>query len=148
MINVRSMMNYQIIETFNSEQIEDLCQLYKVSWWGNTREISDINIMLANSDINLGICEQHNQKLVGFTRVLTDFIYRAVIWDVMVASDCQKQGLGSQLITEVFNHPKLQNVEVFMLVCLPEMIPFYEKLGFNYKEDKYKFMFLNVQKQD
>lgn len=87
MINVRSMMNYQIIETFNSEQIEDLYQLYKVSWWGNTREISDINIMLANSDINLGICEQHNQKLVGFTRVLTDFIYRAVIWDVMVASD-------------------------------------------------------------
>ena len=76
-----------------------------------------------------------------------DFIYRAVIWDVMVASDYQKQGLGSQLIKEVLNHTKLKNVEIFMLVCLPEMIPFYEKLGFNYKEDKYQFMFLNVEKQ-
>ena len=141
------MMNYQIIETLNSEQIQDLYQLYKVSWWANKREISDINIMLANSDLNLGICEQHNQKLVGFTRVLTDFIYRAVIWDVMVASDYQKQGLGRQLITEVLNHPKLQNVETFMLVCLPEMIPFYQKFGFDNEENKYKIMFLNVEKQ-
>ena len=137
-------MNYQIIETLNSEQIQDLYQLYKVSWWANKREISDINIMLANSDLNLGICEQHNQKLVGFTRVLTDFIYRAVIWDVMVASDYQKQGLGSQLITEVLNHTKLKNVEIFMLVCLPEMIPFYQKFGFNDEKNKYKIMFLNV----
>ncbi|MGK7939259.1 MAG: GNAT family N-acetyltransferase [Crocosphaera sp.] len=140
------MMNYQIIETFNSEQIKNLYQLYKVSWWANKREIPDINIMLANSDINLGICEQPSQKLVGFTRVLTDFIYRAVIWDVMVASDYQKQGLGSQLIKEVLNHPKLKNVEIFMLVCLPEMIPFYQKFGFNYEEDQYKMMFLNVEK--
>ena len=64
----------------------------------------------------------------------------------MVASDYQKQGLGSQLIKEIFNHPKLQNVEIFMLVCSPEMIPFYQKFGFDNEENKYKIMLLNVEK--
>ncbi|ACB50279.1 hypothetical protein cce_0928 [Crocosphaera subtropica ATCC 51142] len=133
-------MSYTIIEQFNAAQIEDLYELYQLSWWGNEREIPDIKIMLENSDISLGICEKESKKLVGFTRILTDYIYRAVIWDVMVAPNHQKQGLGSQLIKEILNHSKLKNVETFMLVCLPEMIPFYEKLGFSNHDGKYKFM--------
>ncbi|MEM8779507.1 MAG: GNAT family N-acetyltransferase, partial [Cyanobacteria bacterium P01_G01_bin.49] len=109
-------------------------------WWGKGREVKDIHTMLDNSDVNLGICHKQTQKLVGFTRVLTDFIYRAVIWDVMVAPDYQKQGLGSQLINEVLNHHKLQKVETFILVCLPDMMPFYEKLGFSNHDGKYRFM--------
>ena len=58
----------------------------------------------------------------------------------MVAPNYQKQGLGSQLIKEIVNHSKLQNVGTFMLVCLPEMIPFYEKLGFGDHDVKYSFM--------
>ena len=133
-------MNYEIIEQFNAAQIKDLYELYQLSWWGNDREIPDIKIMLKNSDINLGICEKESQKLVGFTRILTDYIYRAIIWDVMVAPNHQKQGLGSQLVNEILNHSQLQNVGTFMLVCLPEMIPFYEKLGFTDHEGKYQFM--------
>jgi predicted N-acetyltransferase YhbS len=48
----------------------------------------------------------------------------------MVDSDYQKKGLGSLLIETVINYPELQEVETFMLMCLPEMIPFYEKFGF------------------
>ncbi|MGK7882373.1 MAG: GNAT family N-acetyltransferase [Crocosphaera sp.] len=136
-------MSYEIIEQLNTAQIEDLCELYKLAWWGNDREIPDINIMLKNSDINLGICEKQSQKLVGFTRVLTDYIYRAVIWDIMVAPSYQKQGLGSQLINKVLHHSKLKNVEVFMLTCLPDMIPYYEKFGFTNHDGKYLFMTCN-----
>ncbi len=136
-------MNYEMIEQLNAAQIEDLYGLYQLSWWGNEREIPDIKIMLENSDINLGICEKESQKLVGFTRILTDYIYRAVILDVMVASEHQKQGLGSQLVKEIINHSKLKNVGTFMLCCLPEMIPFYEKLGFSDHDGKYKLMTCN-----
>ncbi len=136
-------MSYEIIEQFNAAQIEDLCELYKLSWWGNNREIPDITIMLDNSDINLGICEKQSQKLVGFTRVLTDYIYRATIWDVMVAPNYQKQGLGSQLINEILHHSQLKNVEIFMLVCLPEMIPYYEKFGFDDHDGKHRLMICN-----
>ncbi|MEL4896973.1 GNAT family N-acetyltransferase [Crocosphaera sp. Alani8] len=133
-------MSYEIIEQFNADQIQDLRELYKLSWWGNDREIPDIKIMLDNSDINLGICEKQSQKLVGFTRVLTDYIYRATLWDVMVAPNYQKQGLGSQLMNEILHHSKLKNVEVFILICLPDMIPYYEKFGFTNHDGKYQFM--------
>ena len=76
-------MCYEIVEQFNAAQIEDLCELYKLSWWGNDRQIPDIKIMLDNSDINLGICEKKSQKLVGFTRDLTDYIYRATIYVII-----------------------------------------------------------------
>ncbi len=133
-------MSYEIIEQFNAAQIEDLCELYKLAWWCHDRQPPDINIMLKNSDINLGICEKQSGKLVGFTRVLTDYIYRATIWDLMVASNYQKQGLGSQLMNEVLNHSQLKNVRIFMLICLPEMIPYYEKFWFDDHDGKYKLM--------
>ncbi len=85
--------------------------------------------MLQNTDIIIGFCEVETQKLVGFTRVITDYVYRAVLWDVMVEESYRGQGLGKALVEAVINHPSLQEVEAISLVCLPEMVPFYENLG-------------------
>ena len=76
-------MSYEIIEQFNTAQIEDLCELYKLAWWSHDRQPPDIKIMLDNSDINLEICFSQIPRLVGFTRVLTDYIYRATIYVII-----------------------------------------------------------------
>ena len=68
--------------------------------------------------------------MIGFTRVLTDFVYRATIYDVIVKPTHRKIGLGTRLIDAVVNHPKLASVEQIALYCLPEMIPFYERWDF------------------
>lgn len=70
------------------------------------------------------------RRLIAFTRVLTDFVYRATIYDAIIKPTHRKMGLGAKLINAVINHPKLCSVEQFALHCLPEMIPFYQRWGF------------------
>ena len=133
-------MNIDIISQLNESQIQDLVHLYQSTWWGQGRTLEEVHKMLQHSDIIIGINNPDNQKLIGFARVLTDYVYRAVIWDVMIDAAYQKQGLGQTLIQSILDHPQLQSMEAFLLVCLPEIIPFYEKLGFTSDVGKLKLM--------
>ena len=70
--------------------------------------------------------------LIGFGRVLTDFVYRATIWDVIVDKTFQKQGIGTEIVQRILNHPRLKRVELFWLCT--RRPGFYDKLGFSSKE--------------
>ncbi|MDY6803655.1 MAG: GNAT family N-acetyltransferase [Cyanobacteriota bacterium] len=123
-------MKVEAIAQLTEEQIEDLYQLYKSTWWANNRTVPGIRKMLQNTDIAIGLCEVESKKLVAFGRVLTDYFYRAVIWDLIVEESYRGQGLGKALMEAIVNHPSLKEVESMSLMCFPEMVPFYEKFGF------------------
>jgi GNAT superfamily N-acetyltransferase len=101
----------------------------------------NVSTYLAATDVIIGLVDEREQ-LIGFTRVLTDFIYRATIYDVIIKPTHRNMGLGSQSINAVINHPKLASLEQFALFCLPEMIPFYERSGF-INIEKLRLMFRN-----
>jgi ribosomal protein S18 acetylase RimI-like enzyme len=61
---------------------------------------------------------------------LTDFVYRGVLYDVIVKPSYRKMGFGAKLLDKVVNHPQLKEVENMALFCLPEMRPFYQRWGF------------------
>jgi predicted N-acetyltransferase YhbS len=96
--------------------------------------------MLAASDIIIGLVDECD-RLIAFTRVLTDFIYRATVYDVIVKPSHRNMGLGSKLIELVINHPKLSSVEVLAIYCLPEMMSFYERWGFTADVGELQLMF-------
>jgi ribosomal protein S18 acetylase RimI-like enzyme len=123
-------VQFEIIEDIQESQLEDLLALYRAAWWSQNRQRDDIKRMLKHSSLVLGLFEVETQRLVGFTRILTDFVYRATIWDVIINPQFQGQGLGRILIEAIVTHPKLQEVELMFLACTPEMMPFYEKFGF------------------
>jgi len=81
------------------------------------------------SQICLGLVDEHN-TLQGFARVLTDYTFKALIFDLIVADTYRNKGLGNQLMSLIKNHPDLRNVKHFELYCLPDMFDFYEKHGF------------------
>ena len=54
--------------------------------------------MLAGSDLVIALVDGAGDRLVAFARVLTDFIYRAVVFDVIVASDHRGRGFGARLM--------------------------------------------------
>lgn len=109
---------------------EQLLQLFHQAPWAKSRTLKDARHMLRHTDIAL--CAWDGDRLVGFGRVLTDFIYRATIWDVIVDEDYQKQGIGKELVQRILHHPRLRKVELFWLCTRrPE---FYKKLGFSSKE--------------
>ncbi|BAY17080.1 GCN5-related N-acetyltransferase [Anabaenopsis circularis NIES-21] len=133
-------MTYKFVDTLTEKQISELVQLYKNEFWSKQRTYQDVAKMLKASNIVLGLID-NNEQLIGFTRVLTDFVYRATIYDVIIKPDYRKQGLGVKLLDAIVNHPQLNPVEHIALYCLPEMIPFYQRWGFTPKVGNLKLMY-------
>ncbi|MBD1812358.1 GNAT family N-acetyltransferase [Microcoleus vaginatus DQ-U2] len=133
------MDNYRIVETLNDSQVSDLMDLYKNEFWSDKRTREDVVKMLAATDVIIGFVDE-SDRLIGITRVLTDFVYRAMIFDVIIKPTHRKMGLGAKLMDAVLTHPELQGVEHFYLNCLPNMMPFYERWGFSDDMGELKFL--------
>jgi ribosomal protein S18 acetylase RimI-like enzyme len=108
-----------------------LVRLFRCAPWAATRTPRDITDMLKHTD--LAISAWDGPRLIGFGRVLTDYVYRASIWDVVVDTQYQGQDIGTQIMEQILQHPSLARVEKFWL-CTRDKQAFYEKLGFSSRE--------------
>jgi ribosomal protein S18 acetylase RimI-like enzyme len=107
-----------------------LVRLYQQAPWAQGRTLQDARELLRHTDIAVTVW--NGALLIGFGRVLTDYVYRATIWDVIVDKAYQGQGIGTDIVQRILNHPRLKKVELFWL-CTSRPA-FYEKLGFSSKE--------------
>ena len=119
-----------LIYTLNPKHIKDLHQLYQREWWTKDRTLQETTDVVEGSQINLGILNAQG-SLVAYARVLTDFTFKALVFDVIVADDHRGDGLGEKLMQAIKGHEKLARVKSFELYCLPEMFAFYERHGFS-----------------
>lgn len=101
--------------------------LYEYAPWAQGRTVNGIRKMLEHTDYHFSAWD--GKKLIGFARVLTDRIYRATLWDVVVHPDYQKQGVGEELMNRILSHPVLSTVEKFWLNTR-DKFGFYEKFYF------------------
>jgi GNAT superfamily N-acetyltransferase len=123
-------MSFEAINRLTDQQIEDLYALYQSEWWTKGRHPPDIRRMLQHSDVIIGYCDIETKRLIAFARVLTDYVYKALIFDVIVDVTYRSAGLGRALMDAIIEHPDLRSIRHFELYCLPEMVPFYQKWGF------------------
>jgi len=112
--------------------LDQLVEHYKYGWWSQNRKKADVKRMLENSDVSISLWDK--KKLIGFARVLTDYVYRATVWDVIIHPDYQRQGLGKLIMDKVINHPKLKRVSYFWLITSDKQ-RFYKKLGWKMEEN-------------
>lgn len=129
---------YTITEKLNEKQTEQLMNLYEQCWWAENRNIQDVKHMLANSLV-IGVLTPGND-LIGFARILTDGVYKALILDVVVDEKYRGKGIGAVLFNAIVSNPKAMQVKHLELYCKDEMIPFYEKWGFTAELSNLKFM--------
>jgi predicted GNAT family N-acyltransferase len=122
-------VQYQWIGAFEGTRRQELYDIYRKEWWTDGRQFDDVMQMLEHSDIVIGCCS-NDDKLVGFARVLTDFTFKAMIFDVIVHDDHRGNGLGQAIINRVISHVALARVSSFELYCPDKLVPFYAKLGF------------------
>jgi ribosomal protein S18 acetylase RimI-like enzyme len=71
----------------------------------------------------------HEDRQVGFARVVTDYSTYAYLCDVYVLEDHQGQGLGEWMIENVMAHPDLQRLRRFQLVTR-DAHGLYKRFGF------------------
>jgi len=110
---------------------QQLLELYGQTDWARDRSLDDTKLMLAHTDVAISAWD--GPKLVGFGRVLTDYVFRASIWDVIVDRSYQDRDIGKKIIHRILTHPDLERVELFWL-CTRRYQGFYASLGFSDKE--------------
>ena len=109
----------------------DLQDLYRYARWGRSRSVEGIDAMLAETDMCFSI--RYEDRLVAFCRIVTDFIYRASLWDVIVHPEYQGKGLGSALVDYALTHPAIKKIPLVMTYT-SEWIPFMTSRGFEARE--------------
>jgi predicted GNAT family N-acyltransferase len=121
----------KLVQELNDSQVFQLMDLYQHAWWAKERTIEDVREMLLHTDFIFGFISPDNGELVAFARVLSDWTYFALIFDVIVAPEYRYKGFGDQVIETVKKHPIVAQVQNIELCCLDDMKPFYKRHGFS-----------------
>lgn len=122
---------FNVVAELQERHVHDLHRLYQGEWWTHGRSLADVRRMLHHSGFVFGLCADPGDRLVAFARVLTDRVFKAVVFDVIVARDHRHQGLGRRLMECIIRHHDLKHVRHIELYCLPGLVSFYEKSGFS-----------------
>ena len=114
----------------NDKQIEQLHTLYQNESWSRGRSLQETQQVVKSSQLCVALIDKEG-NLAAFSRVLTDTIFKALIFDVIVNEKYRGEGLGAVLINTIKKHQLLARVKHFELYCLEELNDFYEKFGFS-----------------
>lgn len=100
------------------------------SYWANGRTKEAMKKVMDNS-LNFGLF--HNDKQVGFARVITDYHTFSYLCDVIIDEDYRGRGLGKLLMKEVLEYPPLITMKRWLLFT-KDAHGLYEHFGFT-KDD-------------
>ena len=113
--------------------------LNKNTFWARGRNKQQICKMLLNSTVVVSLW--HHNQLIGFGRATSDLVFRAVLWDVVIAADQQGLGFGKLMIEAILTNKKIQSVERVYLMTTNSS-DFYKQLGFKLN-NKQSLLILN-----
>jgi len=119
------MIDYEIEPTIS---VEEFIDVLVSSTLAERRPIDDrerIKKMLSGAD--LIVTARHGGKLVGVSRVLTDFAYSTYLADLAVDVSYQQQGIGRELIRRTHNAAGLHTT--LILLSAPKAETYYPHIG-------------------
>ncbi|CAM4400237.1 GNAT family N-acetyltransferase [Zobellia nedashkovskayae] len=108
----------------------DILSIYKFlskeTDWAKGIPMNTLKTSIENS-LNFGL--YHNNKQIGYARIISDYSTIAYLGDVFVLKEYRGNGLSKWLINEIMEHPKLQGLRRWILLTdTAEWL--YKKFGF------------------
>jgi len=113
---------------------EQLQRMFVAIGWSDGTEppemMKNYNVPFINS--TLVVSAWQNERLVGAVRVLSDTMFRSVIYDLLVLPEFQNKGVGRELIKRCITHfPKSE----WLVQTTEATASYYEKNGFKRNHD-------------
>lgn len=110
----------------------ELMRLYSDAGWWKDRKEKDIEKIL-KQEVSVGAWK--GDLLIGFARAVSDGKFRAYIEDVVLHTEFQKSGVGTEIVSQLLK--ELSHIDVISLFCEEDLIPFYERNKFKYSKSQF-----------
>ncbi|MCD8826298.1 GNAT family N-acetyltransferase [Staphylococcus gallinarum] len=110
---------------FNINDVEDMMEVYHSNGWEGRSQEDIIKIFNISTHV---IIAKKDAKVVGFIRALSDGVFNAAIYDLVVHIDYQQQGIGKAMINLMLEH--LGELSCVHLISTTGNEVLYEKMGF------------------
>ncbi|MCK8059567.1 MULTISPECIES: GNAT family N-acetyltransferase [unclassified Fusibacter] len=108
----------------------------KETYWANDRKTSDI-IKSMEEAFCLSLYE--NGRMVGFLRLITDYVFYGYLCDVIIDPERRGEGIGKLLISSLLEQTFIH--DLFRIKLKTEDAQgFYEPFGFKRITDEHKYM--------
>ncbi|HWB02600.1 MAG TPA: GNAT family N-acetyltransferase [Verrucomicrobiales bacterium] len=124
------------IQTLTEEHALQLHALYQGEWWSHGRTLAEVHRLLAGDSRLFALCNGAGGPLLAFARVLTDGVFKAFIFDVIVHPDHRGKGLGRNLMYRILEDSVISQVRHIELYCRTDRISYYRELGFTDEAQK------------
>ena len=117
-------MDIEIHSDFSNANLDEMKEVYaSVGWTKHTNEI----IRQVFKASNVVALVKVNGRIIGIGRGITDGVFNAAIYDVVVHRDFQRQGIAKKIMEFLLD--KLSNVSCIHLISTTGNEGFYRKLG-------------------
>ena len=113
----KSRLQIEVIQRFLAED----------SYWAQTRTLEQTRAAIENS-LCFGL--YHEDRQIGFARVVSDLATFAYIGDVFVLPAYRKKGLSKWLMEVMISHPQLQGLRRWILAT-QDAHGLYSQFGFH-----------------
>ena len=101
--------------------------LNRNTFWAKDRSINDLRKCLANSDVVVSIW--YHNEIVGFGRALSDWVYRGVLWDIVIDQNHQGKGYGRMIVQTLLDSKKIKQTQKIYLMTTNKK-SFYSQVDF------------------
>ena len=109
--------------------------LFETTGWNRRYQASPEDLARALANSQFVVAAYHSETLVGFGRILTDGVLHAMIYEMIVHPDYQRQGIGTQILHLLIRWCNDAHIYDIQLFCASGKRPFYEKNGFVSRPD-------------
>jgi len=136
-VNIGARLNSMLnLRTMLSKDLGFAQYLTETVGWNNS--ISDFERLLYYEPEGCFVAEQNGEP-VG---TVTTTTYGKLAWVgcLIVLEHYRRQGIGLELMNHAMNYLKARGVETIRLDAVPEVIPLYQRLGFNAEYDSLRLI--------
>ncbi len=125
------------------DQLKNL--LEDQSFWAKGRKKNEIKEMIKNSSCVITLWKKN--RLIGFGRATSDYIYRAVLWDIVIVKDQQNSGLGKLLVNSLLSSKAIKEVEKIYLMTTNSQ-DFYKTCQFEEIKTQSLLIYKNIDQKN
>lgn len=118
-------MELAFVNGFNLCHVKQIKEVYESVGWSSHDEHNIIEIYNNSTHVSIAIM---NNEIVGIARALSDGVYNAAIYDVIVKPKYQSNHIGYQIVENILL--EIGNVSCIHLISTLGNCDFYNKLGF------------------